>query len=103
MKKMLPVLMTMILALTLCLGGAAATEPSGFLGNPFPDFTATDTEGNPFTLSEALKDHEAVLINFWASWCPPCRGEFPYLEQVRAEEVEVLVDEEVFLLGAHGD
>ena len=65
----------------LCAGGAAAEE-ADILGKPFPDFTATDTEGNTFTLSEALKDHEAVLINLWASWCGPCEREFPDLTEV---------------------
>lgn len=68
--------------LALCAGTASAGEESaGILGKPFPDFTVTDTEGNSFTLSEALKDHEAVLINFWATWCGPCQSEFPYLNE----------------------
>ena len=68
--------------LALCAGTASAEEnDTAFLGKPFPDFTATDTEGNSFTLSEALKDHEAVLINFWATWCGPCNKEFPYLNE----------------------
>ena len=54
--------------LTLCAGTASAEERNAaVLGKPFPDFTATDSTGNPFTLSEALKNHEAVLINFWAT------------------------------------
>lgn len=48
----------------------------------------TDSEGKTFTLSEALKDHEAVLINFWATWCDPCKNEFPMLNKVY-EEVTV--------------
>ena len=77
MKKIISVL----LALTLLLSTAAA-EGTGILGLAFPDFSATDTKGNTFTLSEALKDHEAVLINIWASWCPPCGVEFPALQEV---------------------
>ena len=50
--------------LVLCVSIAAAEATKGFLGKPFPDFTVTDSEGKTFTLSEALKDHEAVLINF---------------------------------------
>ena len=75
---------SVILALTMmfCLSIAAADE-ADFLGKPFPDFTVTDTEGNIFTLSEQLKDYEAVLINFWATWCNPCRTEFPYLQAAR--------------------
>ena len=77
MKKIILVL----LALALCIGAAAA-EDAGILGKPFPDFTVTDTDGNTFTLSEALKGHEAALINIWATWCPPCRSEFPDLNEV---------------------
>lgn len=80
MRKFLIIL----LALMLCAGVAAAEE-AGVLGMPFPDFTATDTEGNVFTLSEALKDHEAALINIWATWCPPCRAEMPYLNEAYAQ------------------
>ena len=76
MKKILIVL----LALLLCLGAAAAEE-AGILGQPFPDFTATDCEGNPFILSEALKTHEAVLINIWTTWCPPCESEMAFLNE----------------------
>ena len=78
MKKIL----VLLLSITLLAGIASAEETKDdFLGKPFPDFTVTDTEGNSFTLSEALKDHEAVLINFWATWCGPCNKEFPYLNE----------------------
>lgn len=79
MKKIIIVLLIMVLALAAV---SAAAEESELLGKPFEDFTATDTEGNTFTLSEALKDHEAVLINLWATWCGPCQNEMPYLENL---------------------
>jgi cytochrome c biogenesis protein CcmG, thiol:disulfide interchange protein DsbE len=44
-----------------------------------PDFTLTDFEGQVVTLSK-LRGH-VVIINFWASWCLPCREEAAYLEQ----------------------
>ena len=78
MKKTLIVL---VLLMTVCLASAYAEE-AGILGRPFPDFTVTDTQGNEFTLSEALKDREAALINIWATWCPPCEGEMPMLNEV---------------------
>lgn len=43
-----------------------------------PDFTITSFEGETITLSELRG--QVVIINFWASWCPPCREEAPYLE-----------------------
>ncbi len=73
----------MVLALCVSIAGAEATKD--FLGKPFPGFTVTDSEGKTFTLSEALKDHEAVLINFWATWCDPCKNEFPMLNKVYEE------------------
>lgn len=71
-------LMLVLMLLALCLGAAAA-EDDGILGKPFPDFTATDTEGNTLTLSGMLRDREAVLINIWATWCHPCEAEMGYL------------------------
>ncbi len=45
-----------------------------------PPFQALDTEGKTWRLDE-LKGR-AVLINFWASWCEPCRAEMPTLQQI---------------------
>jgi cytochrome c biogenesis protein CcmG/thiol:disulfide interchange protein DsbE len=44
-----------------------------------PDFSITGFDGHAFTLSEH-RGH-VVIVNFWASWCPPCREEAAYLEQ----------------------
>jgi peroxiredoxin len=48
-----------------------------------PDFTLTDTQGNKVTLSE-LKGKK-VFLNFWATWCPPCREEMPDIEKLYQE------------------
>jgi cytochrome c biogenesis protein CcmG/thiol:disulfide interchange protein DsbE len=44
-----------------------------------PDFSLTSFEGGTLKLSELRG--QVVIINFWASWCPPCREEAAYLEQ----------------------
>ena len=44
-----------------------------------PDFTLTSFDGRTYTLSELRGN--VVIINFWASWCPPCREEAAYLER----------------------
>lgn len=49
-------------------------------GNLAPDFELTDMEGNPVKLSDFRG--KAVLLNFWASWCPPCRAEMPHMEKL---------------------
>jgi len=44
-----------------------------------PDFTLTDLDGNLISLSE-MKG-EVVFLNFWATWCTPCKKEFPYFNE----------------------
>jgi peroxiredoxin len=48
-------------------------------GQEMPDFTVTSLDGTRLKMSE-LKGR-VVLINFWATWCPPCRVEMPRLEK----------------------
>ncbi len=47
---------------------------------PAPDFTLTDANGQSVTLSDLRG--QVIMINFWASWCGPCRQEMPLLEQI---------------------
>ena len=51
--------------------------------NPAPDFTVYDAAGRPVRLSDMLG--KPVVLNFWASWCGPCKMEMPDFEEVYRE------------------
>ncbi|MCL4535788.1 MAG: TlpA family protein disulfide reductase [Bacteroidetes bacterium] len=71
---------------------AAGLPPAPRPGHPAPDFTLQDMDGKNVKLSD-LKG-KPVLINFWTTWCPPCRAEMPDIETVyqrhKAEGLVVL-------------
>lgn len=55
--------------------GASASEPTLY---PAPDFTLTDQYGAEHTLSDY--QGKTVFLNFWATWCPPCKSEMPDIQ-----------------------
>lgn len=58
-----------------------------------PDFTVLDYEGNEVKLFDYIGT--PIVLNFWASWCPPCRGEMPHFNKVSEEYPN---DELIFLM-----
>lgn len=63
------------------------------LGDTIADFTITTYNGMTVTLSEVLAEKDAVLINIFATWCGPCKTEFPFMESAYKQlkdKVEVI-------------
>ena len=61
--------------LSLLIAACEQVPTGAIVGEIAPDFTLADTKGKTWTLSE-LKG-QVVFVNFWATWCPPCREEMP--------------------------
>ena len=61
------------------LAARKATAP----GAEAPDFTLNDPEGNPVTLSSLRGQY--VIVDFWASWCKPCRAGMPAMKELYAK------------------
>lgn len=96
--RLLPLLLAALIALAGCTasGGGGNADPAtayGFVGGnadsgvlaasdrkAIPAITGTTLDGQRLDLASLRGD--VVVLNFWASWCPPCRAEAPALEQV---------------------
>ena len=59
---------------------ASSLASSGMEGQPAPDFALKSASGENLRLSEYRGD--VVMINFWATWCGPCRQEMPLLDEL---------------------
>lgn len=59
---------------------AVADTPAPVANAPAPDFMLSSLDGSPVRLSD-LKG-QVVLVNIWATWCPPCRAEMPTIQTV---------------------
>ena len=78
MKKFL--LLSLVFFFPLFIAACGPPPDVAKVGEPAPDFTLMDLQGKTWTLSE-LKG-QVVFINFWATWCPPCREEMPSMEKL---------------------
>jgi len=71
-----------IIALVFSVFAASSLASSGMEGQLAPDFALKSSTGENLRLSEFRGD--VVMINFWATWCGPCRQEMPLLDELYA-------------------
>ncbi|HKK00899.1 MAG TPA: TlpA disulfide reductase family protein [Desulfuromonadales bacterium] len=74
-------LILLVASAALADSSAVPLAPTGAtLGVAAPDITVYDLKGHPTTLS-SLRG-KVVFLNFWATWCPPCREEMPSIDRL---------------------
>jgi cytochrome c biogenesis protein CcmG/thiol:disulfide interchange protein DsbE len=78
----------MVLVMAILLGVAIYRKmypfnpPAGLnKGHSVPDLTLTDTQGHQLSLSQFRG--KVVVVNFWATWCPPCKEEIPWFVEMQ--------------------
>jgi cytochrome c biogenesis protein CcmG, thiol:disulfide interchange protein DsbE len=59
-------------------GSNAAVQSGGLIGTAAPDFALKSLDGSTVSLSDLRG--KALMVNFWATWCPPCKEEMPVLQ-----------------------
>ena len=69
--------------------GVANLEPAPVAGHPAPDFELVSPDGEVIRLSDYKGT--PVIVNFWATWCAPCRAEFPEFQQAAVDNADQLV------------
>jgi cytochrome c biogenesis protein CcmG, thiol:disulfide interchange protein DsbE len=87
--RLVPVLGAWILAGCMAGGaGPVASAPAsegGLVGNPAPDFSVAPVAGPPGQVSLKKLHGKVVLVDFWGTFCAPCKSSFPKLQALNAK------------------
>jgi len=63
--------------------------PSALIDRPFPDFQLNRLDNEQQTVGKEIFTGEVSLVNVWATWCPSCRVEHPFLNRLKQQGVTI--------------
>jgi peroxiredoxin len=103
MRNLVLVVVIVLVGASVYLVSSSSSRPpsewvkSVAVGDLAPDFQLEDTKGNKVPLSDLRG--KVVLVNFWATWCPPCLEEMPSMERLN----EVLAGDDFIMLAINAE
>jgi cytochrome c biogenesis protein CcmG, thiol:disulfide interchange protein DsbE len=91
-KLFLPLIIFVVLAVFLLKGldRDPSELPSALIGRPVPAFELPNLHNPAETVSEAVFQGQPALLNVWATWCPSCRVEHPFLVELAEQGVRII-------------
>jgi thiol-disulfide isomerase/thioredoxin len=82
-----PLRWALLVGSVLFIGGSGLLALRGGLGQPLPPLSLPSLQGQPVPLDRFIG--RPVVVNLWATWCPPCVREMPVLQRAQAERADV--------------